>query len=260
METVSKYIFNLCIVVEAVWRVHYTNTEFGYIALKADSFKELSPPVAVRTLSLLLQCVSRTDTVPSIVLKRLCDGLRNPESMKPCTGGGCIVDPTPWKDRGVIIIAQQVPKRGDQLLTPICIGETVLWEGRFEITLNPHGMDPLSQRNGNEIIELHAVGRTTKPSCEKCEDRTFYIRHMMREDWAVAKKGIRRFKGAVLPPQNLRSGLPVIVDDRQKIVLVPHFQVTDNSAGVTCKIAFKPRRNLEDLLRGKLANEEDVEG
>ena len=77
---------------------------------------------------------------------------------------------------------------------------------------------------------------------------------MVCPDEPLARKGIRRVRSSVLPPANARSGLPVIVDDEHKPVLVPHFQMIDRSAGITCKIAFKPTRNLYDLLKDRAPN------
>ena len=248
-------------VTEAIGGVHRTNSKMGYIGLKVDSCRRLSQPVAVKTLSILLQYMSGVGLVYNSDAKRLYDCLKNPDSFSPFTIGGCIVDPTPRGKLGVILVTKQFPNKFDRFLTPIHIGETVLWDRRFEITLKPLGTESQTQRSRNEIGGLHTVGETTKPSYENrekraCEDRPFYIRHMLRDDVMVAWKGIRRVKSAVLPPESMRGGLPVIIDDRKKIVLVPHLQVIDRSAGVTCRIAFKPR--LEDVIhmKEKFANQE----
>ena len=172
-------------VTKAIEGVHRTNSNIGFIGLKVDSCRQLSQPVAVRTLSILLQYMSGTGQVYISDTQRLYDCLKDPENFTNFLISGCIVDPTPWEKLGVILVNKQ--SQCDQVWTPIHIGETVLWDGRFEITLKPLGTESQIQRSGNEIGGLHTVGETTKPSYEyqekrAREDRPFYIRHLQRDD------------------------------------------------------------------------------
>ena len=240
------------------------NTKLGYMALKVDKFRELSTPVAMRVIFILTQFISGASILSLRPQQLVYDCLRHPENKRRFTACGCVVDPTPWKEQGVITLTKQLPKRDCQKLTPIRIGETVSWDDRFEVTLNslgkeePQSQSPGSRREmgGQRVVDGTTAKTSDKKKQERAgEDRTFYIRNMLRPDEMQAKKGIRRVRSSVLPPPEMRSSLPVIVDDSQKkVVLVPHFQMIDRSAGVTCKIAYKPSKTLDDILKGKVAN------
>ena len=71
---------------------------------------------------------------------------------------------------------------------------------------------------------------------------------MLQKDWELARKGIRKVRTYVLPPEHVRGSLPVIVDENMKVVLIPHFKVIDRSAGITCKLKFTPRHTIEDYI------------
>jgi hypothetical protein len=46
-----------------------------------------------------------------------------------------------------------------------------------------------------------------------------------------------------------RGGLPVVVDDSNKIVLMPHFRVASRDASVEAVVRFRPARSLNNLLQ-----------
>ena len=129
-------------------------------------------------------------------------------------------------DEATFIVSRSKPSHSSVEPTPIDVGETLLWDKRFQITLLP-------------------LERGTGPTCKQ-----FYIRHMIMVDWELAKKGIRKVRTNPLPPEMIRGGLPVVVDKDGKVVLIPHFKVIERAAGVMCNIKFAPQKSLEYCLLG----------
>ena len=129
-------------------------------------------------------------------------------------------------DNACFIVSRSKPCHSSVEPTPVTVGETILWDQRFMITLAPLESD-------------------TAPSCKQ-----FYVRHMVTKDWELAKKGVRKVRTNPLPPEMIRGGLPVIVDKDGKVVLIPHFRVIERYAGVVCNIKFAPQKSLEYCLLG----------
>ena len=125
-------------------------------------------------------------------------------------------------------IARRPPDHLSRTKVPIKVGETILWDNRFKISLYP-------KRRQNEM-----------PSFEEERDsREFFIRHLSPSDWQHMFKGGVRFKH----PVYARGGLPVVVDREGKIVVIPHFRVSSREEKVVGRVRFSPIRSLAVLLQ-----------
>ncbi len=226
-------------VIRAVKSVPVINKQYGYLTIPLDRFGKLSPPVAQRVLSVMLSFTSGSrDTKSSQVqvAYRLCT---NPKRSKVTSAGKCTLIPI---NEHQVIIARQLPSKSQATVRPICVGETVLWDGRFEITLKTLEGPGVGERRGREGSKVTDGSRPV-----------FYIRPMVKADWNLARRGVRKVRSFVLPHENVRGGLPVIVDSNKKVVLIPHFRVIDRSAGVSCDIKYNPRASLEDYVQYPLS-------
>ena len=75
-------------------------------------------------------------------------------------------------------------------------------------------------------------------------NEVYYIRHLIPKDWQYMSKGGKKFKYPVFA----RGGLPVVVDEQDNIVLMPHFRVASRDARISGLVKFRPVRNMDDLL------------
>ena len=125
-------------------------------------------------------------------------------------------------------IARRPPDHQSRTKVPIRVGDTILWDNRFKISLLP-------KRRQNEMV-----------SFEKEQDsRKFFVRHLSPSDWQHMFKGGVRFKH----PVYARGGLPVVVDREGKIVVIPHFKVSSREEKVVGRVQFSPIRRLDVLLQ-----------
>ena len=148
------------------------------------------------------------------------------------TGSNIIltIDPT----RKKAMIARRSPDSQYRVKVPISVGETILWDNRFKISL----VHRKSEERGDG---------TTAPGNQlpSGDSPVFYVRHLVQKDWPYISKGGVKYK---LPP-SVRGGLPVVVDKENKIVLIPHFRVARCEANVLAVVRFMPGRSVEDLLQ-----------
>ena len=112
---------------------------------------------------------------------------------------------------------------------PIKLGETVLWDNRFLITMSKLPPD-------------------TPGAGSPKEGEEFFIIPWQERFNLELKKGVRKNRSFKLPPLISRQGIPVIVDKNRRVVLIPHFKVNDRSYGVTCTYQFKPNIGLYDWV------------
>lgn len=237
-------------VLKALKSIPFINQQYGYLTVPLDRFRRLSLPVARRALSVMLAFASGSrDTKLSHVMAayQLCT---NPEGAKVISVGKCNLIPI---DKEHVVIARQLPHRSHIAMHPIRTGETILWDGRFEITLK--GLRTHEKRGKREELQAGGKEAAVSPSS------VFYVRNMIKSDWHLARKGIRKVRSSILPLEHVRGGLPVVVDSNRKVVLIPHFAVIDRSAGVTCDVRFNPPASLEDhvlypLLLSKNRNQQ----
>ena len=153
---------------------------------------------------------------------------------------------------------------GERTKTPVRLGETILWDGRWEITLNHQIIDQtqikvLKNKSQHRKRKQSPVSKPTTDNVTNTDNREhtngegvgenlFFIRHMVKKDWDYAVRGVRRIRSATLPHVNVRGSLPVIVDKIGRVVLIPHFQFRERMFNVTAELAFKPKTSLEDIV------------
>ena len=155
---------------------------------------------------------------------------------------------------------------GERNLTPVQLGDTILWDGRWEITLKAQIGTSKSQvkilksktrpREGNQLLvsqpNTDSVSDTDNNKHTNSEGvdegNVYFVRHMVKKDWEYAVRGVRRIRNATLPHVNIRGSLPVIVDKNGRVVLIPHFQFRERMINVTAELAFKPKNSLEDIV------------
>ena len=248
------------------------NSTYGYVTIDMDHLRQLPLPVAMRTLPTILMYTGGTakytatakynaTKIKSIHYKellRLITFCKHPSQEKATTAGNCIIFPLPGKQ--VFAIARTLSQYDN--LTPIRVGETICWDGRFVISLQP--LDPAGPKDKKGTKgtwdQSRQIDRDRQVGSEEdvkypspivgqpiADVGQFFVRHLQKREWGMARKGVRTVRRFPLPPEHIRGGLPVIVDWTGKVVLIPHFKVIDRSAGVTCRVQFKPQRGLEDL-------------
>ena len=137
-------------------------------------------------------------------------------------------------------VARRSPDSKYRVKVPIRVGETILWDNRFQISLTPRNAAATGRGSRNSFSAPRNVSAATAEGSP-----VFYVRHLVPKDWPYMSKGGVRRKHPVF----VRGGLPVIVDERDKIVLMPHFRVASREVGVAAFVKFKPVRSMEDLLQ-----------
>ena len=210
------------------------DNQFGVVTVNATKFRKLSPAAARKVVHYLLLFVNGGNMSKTILFHQyaeLCDIFRNPSTHSNISANGTLIVPL---NANCAMITKDVT-RYLRVLTPIKVGETIHWDNRFKVSLAP-------LRVG--INDYKAViQRNTKE---------FFVRHMVKQDWAIARKGIRKVRANKLPHKAVRCTLPVIVDGSENIILVPHFRVIDRTAGVISTATFEPGMSLQSLFVGSL--------
>ena len=248
------------------------NSTYGYVTIDMDRLRQLPLPVAMRTLPTILMYTGgipkyRTNSTKIKVihykqLLRLVTFCKQPSQRKAITFGNCVIFPLPEKH--AFAFARTLSQDDDERFTPIRVGEAIWWDGRFVISLQP--LDPAGPKDKKKAKgtvpwdQRQQIDRDRRVGSEEdvkypspivgkpiAEVEQFFVRHMQKREWGMARKGVRKVRRYLLPPEHTRGGLPVIVDWTGKVVLIPHFKMIDRSAGVTCRVQFKPQRALEDL-------------
>lgn len=227
-------IFTFVLVCQALDKGAKINKEYGHVLIDYNTFFKLSRPVALRLLQVIMQYVTGTfKSFRSKTMNQLYSYFEDGCMMRNFNIANCIVFPV---NESCFCIARHQPPKierdNSNYLTPIKIGETVNWDNRFNITLSY-----LSQ--GRQLLNK-------KPNCSP---QTFYIRHLLHRDSQLFQKGVRKIRSIKLPHVLIRGGLPVIVDDNDHVVLIPHFKVIDKSYGITCTCNFEQKRALKEWIK-----------
>ena len=68
--------------------------------------------------------------------------------------------------------------------------------------------------------------------------------HWMKNDDLLAVKGVHKVRANTLPHLQVRGGLPIILDDRKKPLVIPQYRVVDRAAGVCCERTYKPAYSI----------------
>ena len=210
-------------------RLATINTKYGTLTFDSSSYQSLNPYIARNVLATWLRYVSSSgSSINRYGLQKLHE-LVTQEKTVSDTNNNCILIPLPRERR--FMIAKQKPMSGRARKTPIRVGETILWDNRFRVTLSEReGPGPGRERN-------------------KLDDsRVFFVRNFLVSDHTYVTRGVRKVKGTVLVHPHVRGGLPVVEDDTGAVALIPHFRVVNHMAGVECKVTFAPQWTMRQLL------------
>lgn len=101
-------------------------------------------------------------------------------------------------------IARRSPESKYRVKVPIRVGETILWDNRFQISLVPR--DSVGKRDKQSSREMAPLSEDSAA--------VFYVRHLIQRDWPYMSKRGNRYK----LPVYIRGGLPVIVNEQNEIV------------------------------------------
>ena len=234
------------------------NQESGYLEIPADPFLRLNPPIAKRALAIFVKYIRGKDEVRMSALARAYEQISILTDGKGLTVGNCLI--SRFEDKGIITVARQLQSgyKVRKMRTPIRVGESTVWDNQFKITLKPLREVELARQKGRLKQTRGNKWKASTRGGEGEDLRTFYIRQMTPLDWVLARKGVRKVKAASIPPESVRAGLPVIEDEKGKVVLIPHFRVIDRSFGVACDtIEFSPPRSMEELLLSGEVSQQD---
>jgi hypothetical protein len=206
------------------------NERLGHVLFNVDRLLSL-PPLTVRTVwqSLMGHVGGARWHIPvkkyEYILKHLLSG---DKTARTC--GNCVFF-YPEVKTDTMIMARALPAVEQQrsLWTPISLGQTIHWDGRWRITLRPL----------KKLDRQSSVKALNRPKAMDGKEQ-LYVRHMRESDYSVAKRGIRKIHAVKLPPAKARAGLPVICTGSGYAVLVPHFGVNDHTYGVDCDMTFDP--------------------
>ena len=212
-----------------LWSINlHLDKKYGYLSFNLNKFLSLPHFTAKKVFRSLASHIGGVrGAVPTKmylqILKQLLSGNRGAQ-----TFGTCILFfPNPKED--TMILGRALPEawKRKSLWTPISIGQTILWDGRWRITLKP--LEKLERQN-NEKVPDRAVNNKEQ----------LYVRHVTKQDHKVPRRGIRKIRITKLPPVNTRAGLPVICTESGYVVLAPHSLVIDHTYGVDCDVTFDP--------------------
>jgi hypothetical protein len=212
---------------EVVNKMATIDSKYGTLSFDAGSYRSLNPFIARSILAIWLRFVgSSGSSINRYGLEKLHNVVMQEDTVTD-TNSNCILIPLP-KERQ-FMVAKQKPPTGRSCKTPIHVGETILWDNRFRISL---------------FQKTHPSKRNN----ENLKSRVFYVRYFLRSDHMYVVKGVRKVKTSVLVHHHVRGGLPVVVDETGTVVLIPHFKVMDHSVGIDCKVTFEPQWTINELL------------
>ena len=203
------------------------NSNFGTLSFNAASYQALNPYVARSVLAIWLRFIgSSGNSIRRHSLEKLHTIVMEEKTVAD-TASNCIIIPLP-KER-CFMIAKEPPKRGRVRKVPIKVGETILWDNRFKISLF---VKPVRLRKGNETES-------------ELKSHVFYVRHFLQSDQYHLTRHVHKVKGV---HSLVRGGLPVIADSEGNVILIPHFRVKDYSVGIDCRVEFTPPWSMTELL------------
>lgn len=197
------------------------DTEMGCVYVNVDDLKALPNHVSTRVLLLIGQYVSGKRTMYHYKsLQRIIRAL--PLKATYTMNDNNNIVPIGKK---ILCFGQGSPERAKQTSTPIQIGEPLLWDNRWLITL------------------------TSPPWTKLPENVSFKVRHFNnKEDMQLSRLGIRKIRSRKLPHLHIRGGFPVIVDGKGRVVVIPYLKIHTRLYDVRCTVEFQPRYRLEELL------------
>lgn len=211
----------------------------GTVSFVAASYQRLKPYIARSIMSVWLRYVVSTGmTISKQSLDRVHNAVMQERSV-PETASKCILIPLPKV--GKFMLAKQKSHRLNvSPRVPVRVGETVQWDNRFSITVSSKTQSMCEQED----------------SLRTRDSRVFYVRNFKDRDYAYLSKGSRKVKTTVLVHPHVRGGLPVIEDEDENVVAIPHFRVMNHDMGVAVTVRFNPVWSMEDLLNFRFISDE----
>jgi tRNA(Ile)-lysidine synthase len=183
----------------------------GYVRLDADILKTAPAEVSLRGLARCLMAVGGSEYVPRLDrLERLHARMRAGALGGGATLGGCLVVPR----GGALLICREPEMAIDELA--IAPGGSVLWDGRYRITLT-------SRDN------LRRLGRLV-------------VRRLGAEGWANLARRNPHLRRHPIPPA-VRPSLPAIWGAGGALA-VPHLDIAPANPHITITAAFAPAVSL----------------
>ena len=203
------------------------DTMHGTLSFFTSTYQSLNPAVARRALGLWIRYIGGVSDIRYDLIAPMHKLLHSADKPSNITGSNILMTVDPKVKQS--LIARRSPDSKYRVKVPIRIGESILWDNRFKISLVPRG------------------GTGGPPADEPASNKSpvFYVRHLVEKDWHLMSKGASRYKA----PVAVRGGLPVVVNDKNKIVLMPHFKVVNREAKIWAIVRFRPLRSVEDLLQ-----------
>ncbi|KAI6654285.1 hypothetical protein LOD99_684 [Oopsacas minuta] len=201
--------------------------EYGYYYCPVSTISKLPHPIILRIFTHLSSClIHGSKHFLKIGAARVYRNLFHPNIEKPIQKTTITSDVIATIDRSSGVIS--IGKTRCLEKTNIKIGETKLWDNRFEISLKKQDMD-------------------TPDS-----DETYIIRSLSPREQKFVFRAVRRIKATKLPVIHYRFSLPIIVDKADTIVYMPHFFYRDYNVNAVCECKFVPHpRSMHTLRKSK---------
>lgn len=214
---------------ETVKKLPAVDSVHGTLSFPTSTYQSLNPAIARRALGHWIRYIGGVSDVRFDLIVAMHRFLTSPDNRTNLTGSNILMTLDPERKRSTI--SRRSPDTKYRSRVPIRVGETILWDNRFKISLIP-------RRSARDTPSRDQPTHSEDSS-------TYYVRHLVEKDWPYMSKGAVRYK----VPVNVRGGLPVVVNEQNKIVLMPHFKVASRDARVLAVVKFKPVRSIEDLLQ-----------
>ena len=228
----SPYHFS---VAHTVKKLPAINTQLGTLSFPISTFTSLNPAIGRRALGLWIRYIGGVSDIRYDLILPMHRLIHTAQQHSNITGSNIIIT-VDYKYKRVVL-SRRSPDSKYRVKVPIRVGETIFWDNRFKISLIPR--TTIRGGGGEESTIDDPVTQSTEDA------PVFYVRHLIERDWPYMSKGVVRYK----VPVWVRGGLPVVVDDQNKIVLMPHFKVASREANVLSVVKFKPIRSIDDILQ-----------
>ena len=200
--------------------------DYGYYYCSVSALSNLSHPIILRILTHISCCLTyKSMHFLSMGSETAYRNIFHPKVEKPIQKSTISADIIATLDRQASLFSIGKTRCLEQ--TEIKIGETKLWDNRFQITL-------------------------TKEDPEIENDETYLIRALSPREERFVYRAIRRVKATKLPAIHYRFSLPIIVDRENSILFMPHFFYRDYNVNAVCECKLIPHTlSVHSSRRGK---------
>ena len=221
----------LCTVKHLVLNLPVVHHRYGYVSVNRERLVQLPKPIVWRVLNILAQFVS--GELKSTKYRELSSNWNSLLRLdKAITFRKAIVCPVTGKGKQSVYVCGIVhPLERKAKVKSISVGETLLWN-KWEIKLN-------------------FLSTSSKPPQKQAaiQDKKYFVRnYSLRWDSQFVRRGVRVVRSAVLPPVFVRANFPVIIDESDQVVAIPHFKYLDRRYGVTARVEHKPPLSLDFII------------